>query len=379
MIKKNVAIVGCYQSGYVAADEGNSLSEIAFNCSRAILDKYKLERNDLDLIVIACDDLLDGRSISSMVTAAPAGAILKEFVKVPGDGTFALAYAYQCIQAGFGDLILVSSWSTVSEAPYHNITKLTFDPFYMRPFFDGISSKGMQASRYVSKYSISDRQAAMVAVKNRSNGAANPLAHLRKKVTMEEVLSSELLSYPIRKLEDCTLSDGACAVLLASPKLAASFEKAVSIRGIGWDTDSYSMGDRDLGEIPSLRNAAKRAYAMASIKDPSTEINVAEVSDISSYHELMIYEGLGLCGVGEGGRFMEAGYTQLGGNLPVNPSGGLISSNPTSAAGLDRVVECYKQLCADAGAGQVKNACVALAHGIQGNASQQNCVVIMER
>jgi len=138
-VEDNVNIVGCYQTKYCARDEKNALPELVYKCSRDLLDKYGLERSDVDHIIIAADDLLDGISISSMVTAAPAGGLLKEFMKVAGDGAFAFAYAYLCIKAGLSDLSMVISWSKISEAPYDDVKNLTFDPFYLRPFFDEVT------------------------------------------------------------------------------------------------------------------------------------------------------------------------------------------------------------------------------------------------
>jgi len=378
-VGENIKIVGCYQTEYCARDDSVSLPELVFECSRGLLDRYGLERYDIDLLVIAADDMLDGRCMSSMVTAAPAGGLLKEFMKVAGDGSFAFSYAYLCIKAGISDLTMVISWSKVSEAPFDNVTNLTFDPFYLRPFFDEVTSKAIQAQRYVTQSDITDTQAAMVSVKNRANACKNPLAHLREEISLNDVLSSEVVVSPIKKLDNSTLSDGACAVLLASEKRAEAFKKPVTIKGIGWDTDSYHMGDRDLSELPSLRNAAIKAYEMAGIENPLDDIDVAEISDISSFHELMMYEALGFCNRFEGGQFMEKGHSKLNGKLPVNPSGGLISSNPGTAAGVARIVESYLQVCGDAGERQVDNVNTALAHGLQGNACQANCVVILEK
>lgn len=374
---ENPKIVGCIQTGYCRQHDTLSLPELVYTCSKGLLDKYGLERSNLDQVIIAADDLLDGVSISSMVTAAPTGGLHKEFMKIAGDGSFAFSYAYMCIKAGLSDLILVIGWSKISDAPFNNVKNLTFDPFYLRPFFDEISSKALQAGRYQALSGVTPIQAAMVSVKNRSNACRNPVAHLREEINIDDVLSSEIISNPIKSLDNSTLSEGACAVLIASEKRAEAFQKPVCIKGIAWNVDSYHLGDRELSELPSLKSAALKAYEMAGVKNPMNDIDVAEISDISSYHELMMYEASGFCGKGEGGEFMKKGYSRLDGALPVNPSGGLISSNPGTAAGLARIAECYLQICGEAGDRQVKNANVAMAHGIQGNACQANCVIIL--
>jgi len=374
-----VSIGGCYQTKYRGLDKERSLTDLVFECSKGLLDKYGLKRDEVDQVIIAADDLLDGRSISSMVTAAPAGGLLKEFMKVAGDGAFAFAYGCLGIEAGLSDLTMVVGWSKVLEVPFHCVTNLTFEPFYLRPFFDETTSKAVQAQKYVAQFNITPDQAALVSVKNRSNACKNSNAHLRSEVGVEEVLSSELVSSPIRSLTNSVLSEGACAVLVASEKRSRAFKKPVRIRGIGWDTDSYHMGDRDLSELTSLEKASTTAYEMAGIEYPVDEIDVAEISDISAFHELMEYEALGFCDRGAGGKFMEDGHTRLGGKLPVNPSGGLISSNPGCAAGLSRIAEAYLQVSGDAGEHQIDHVNTSLAHGIQGNACQANCVVLLSK
>jgi acetyl-CoA C-acetyltransferase len=116
---------------------------------------------------------------------------------------------------------------------------------------------------------------------------------------------------------------------------------------------------------------------MAGIRDPLKEIDAAELYDVTSYHELMEYEALGFCAGGEGGRLMERGATSLGGELPVNPSGGMLSSNPYTAVGLFRVAEAALQVTGRAAGRQVPGAKVALAHGMSGICGQSNCVAIL--
>lgn len=378
-MNKKVAIVGCYQTKYCNQDDEKSLTDLVFECSKGLLNKYKLNRDQVDQLIIGADDLLDGRSISSMVTVGPAGGHHKEWMKVGGDGSFAFAYAYLGIAAGLSDLTMIVSWSKVSEVPYYNVTNLTYDPFYHRPFMDELTSKAIQAQAYVRKYNIADKHAAAITVKNRSNGCRNPYAHLRSEVTINDVLSSGILADPIRKLDNSTLSEGACAILIASESKAKEFSAAAWIRGISWDTGSYYIGDGDMSDLGSLRRAAGKAYKMAGISNPIEEIDVAEICDITSYHELMEYEALELCEKGESGRLIEEGHTRLDGKLPVNPSGGLISSNPGCAAGVARIAEAYLQISGNAEGRQISNVDIALAHGIQGNACQTNCVVVISK
>jgi acetyl-CoA C-acetyltransferase len=129
-------------------------------------------------------------------------------------------------------------------------------------------------------------------------------------------------------------------------------------------------------DLIGLELAAKEAYKNAGIKDPVKELDVAEVYDAFSVHELMSYDALGFCKKGESGKFIESGQTQMNGNIPVNPSGGVLSSNPAMANGLVRVAEVALQLMGKAGKRQIADVKKGLANGMNGICSQGNCVLI---
>ncbi|MHA1208929.1 MAG: thiolase family protein [Candidatus Freyarchaeota archaeon] len=143
-------------------------------------------------------------------------------------------------------------------------------------------------------------------------------------------------------------------------------------------TDAYYLGHRNMTELIGLELAAKEAYKMAGIKNPIEEIDVAEVYDAFTYHELMSYEALGFCGKGEGGKLIDSGETEMSGTLPVNPSGGVLSSNPAMTNGLVRVAEIALQLMGKAEKRQVPDAETGLANGMNGICSQGNCVLIFQ-
>jgi acetyl-CoA C-acetyltransferase len=153
----------------------------------------------------------------------------------------------------------------------------------------------------------------------------------------------------------------------------------VWITGLGWSNETYYLEDKDLTKLTATAYAAQRAYKMAGIKDPAKEIDVAEIYDVTTYHELMAYESLGFCEDGNGRHLIEEGFTDMNGGLPVNPSGGVLSSNPLSASGLTRFVECVLQIRGQAEGHQVKNANTGLAHCITGYGAQRSCVVLVRR
>jgi acetyl-CoA C-acetyltransferase len=173
-------------------------------------------------------------------------------------------------------------------------------------------------------------------------------------------------------------SDGACAMILATEKKAKKLcSKPVWIRGVSNCYETHYLGDRDLAECDALVKAAKKTYSMAGITDPAKQINVAEISEEYSYQELLWMEGLGLCGRGEAGKIIDSGVTRLGGQLPVNPSGGMLAGNPTIVAGMTRIAEGVLQLRGEAGERQVAGAKVALAHGFTGVCGALQGVMIL--
>jgi acetyl-CoA C-acetyltransferase len=187
-----------------------------------------------------------------------------------------------------------------------------------------------------------------------------------------------MIAEPITVLETRLVGDGACVMLLANEERAKKLtSKPVWIKGVGICCDGYFLGDRDLADCDCLVEAAKRCYQRAGIINPRKEIDVAEVTDEFSYQELMSYEGLGFCGRGEGGRLIDSGVTQMGGELPVNPSGGVLSGRSHTQIGIGGIFEVVLQLRGEAGARQVPECKVGLAHFAGGPCGQLQEVMVL--
>jgi acetyl-CoA C-acetyltransferase len=374
-----VGIIGVTETRCEEMNRRDSTSDLVFRVTSQALKDAGLEQSDIDTVIMAESDQVDGRVIGAMAMALPAHAYGKDEIRVEDDGASALALAYMRCLSGHFDIAVIVSWSMCSQTDLDVLTGYAFDPFYHRPFgLNWKTAHGIQAMDYTRKYGITEEQAAKVTVKNRANALSNENAHLRQKVSMEEVLTSSYVSIPLRKLNLPPYSDGACAIVVATEEKAKKSGCPVAwINGVGWSNSTYYMGDRELWRISSLTQAAKKAYSMAGINEPFREIDVAELYDVTSYHELMEYEALGFCGEGEAGRLIDSGATAVGGELPVNPSGGMLSSNPYIAVGLFRIAEAALQVTNQAGSRQVPKAKMALAHGMSGICGQSNTVVIL--
>ncbi|MCX7169863.1 MAG: thiolase family protein [Proteobacteria bacterium] len=208
-------------------------------------------------------------------------------------------------------------------------------------------------------------QMALVAVKNRQHAQMNPLAQFREPVTLEQVLGSPLIADPLTRLQSCPIADGAAAVLLCSERLARRLSCRVTVRASQLVSGSYE-NPQDLARWETDYRVAGGAYEQAGIG--AAELDLVECHDAFTIAEIMHYEALGLCPVGEGGRFVESGAATLGGSKPVNVSGGLLSrGHPVAATGLAQIAELTLQLRGQAGARQVAGARVGLAHCMGGD------------
>ncbi|MDM7999987.1 MAG: thiolase family protein [Dehalococcoidia bacterium] len=373
-----VAIIGVAQTKYQRYNPA-SHAELAYEVTRGALEDAGITIEDVDNTVTVCNDFWDGRTISSMAITEATGSHKAPTTNVEGDGTYGALMGLMRILSGHHKVTLVVAQSKASEGIPAVISNAMFDPVYERVLgLDAINSSALQMRQYMTKYGITEEQCAKVSVKNHGNARNNPYAQLPLNITVDDVLRSRVLADPIKLLDASPVSDGACAVVLASESVAKKAgRKAVWIRGVGHFADAYHLGDRDLAESPALEAAARRAYTMAGISDPLKELDVIELYDAFSYMELMWLEGLGLCRRGEGGVMMDKGVTQMTGRLPVNPSGGVLSAHAVQVAGLARIAEAVLQLRGEAGPRQVEGAKVALAHGIEGACGQGHCVFIL--
>jgi acetyl-CoA C-acetyltransferase len=373
-----IGIIGVAQTKYRRYNPA-SHAELAYQVTREALDDAGLAIDDIDNTITVCNDFWDGRTISCMAITEATGSHRVPTTNVEGDGTYGALMGAMRILSGLHKLTLVVAQSKISEGVPAIISNAMFDPIYERALgVDAIISSALQMRRYMSKYGITEEHCARVSVKNHRNARANPYAQLPLDITVEDVLESRVLADPIKLLDASPISDGACAIIMADEETARKrCSKPIWIKGVGHCADAYHLGDRDLADVDALISAAERAYKMAGISDPIKEIDVAEIYDAFSYMELMWMEGLGLCERGEAGTMIDSGITELGGALPINPSGGVLSAHAVQVAGLARIAESVLQLRGEAGARQVDGAGIALAHGIEGACGQGHCVFVL--
>ena len=243
----------------------------------------------------------------------------------------------------------------------------------------------MQAQRYMYDYGVTPEQLAKVAVKAKKNGSMNPYAWYQKPVTLEEVLNSPMVADPLRQYMFCTPDEGAAAVILCDEETAKKYtDKPIKMAATVVQTCEYPQplhltnysSSTTIEPTPVTILAAKKAYEQAGIGPEG--LDVVELQDTEVGSELVHMEQLGLCKPGEAARLVEEGATEIGGRIPVNPSGGILSKGePVGASGLGQVCEIVWQLRGEAGPRQVNNPKVGLCH-VWG-AGNITAVVILKR
>jgi len=373
------AIIGLGMTRIEANKMRDTFADMTWEAVNKALSDAGMTIDDIDNVVTTSNDFWDGRTISCMAVGDASGAKHKNISCCEGDGTFGAFYGLARILSGSYGTTLVTAHSKGSESISSLITNASFDPIYDRGLgMDMISASAMQARAYMDRTKTTPEQMALVSVKNHGNAIRNPNAQLPMSITVDDVLKSEMIADPLHKLDCSPVSDGCCAIVIANEDRATKYAKTpVWIKGVSFCSDSFFLGDRDLSQAPSLKAAAKKAYAMAGIANPAKEIDLAEVYDAFSYQELMWLEALGLVGDDKAGKDLEDGRYDLGGALPVNLSGGLLSGHPVIAAGLIRIAEAVKQIRGDAGEYQADGVRLALAQGLNGLCGQSHCVWIL--
>jgi acetyl-CoA C-acetyltransferase len=221
---------------------------------------------------------------------------------------------------------------------------------------------------YIRRSGAPNHIGMMVAVKDRLNGALNPYAHLRQPdITLDSVRASTMLWDPIRYDETCPSSDGACAIVLGDETAAEQAPGQVAwIHATAMRTEPTSFAGRDHVNPRAGQDAAAELWRQAGITDPLAEVDVAEIYVPFSWFEPMWLENLGFTEPGQGWKLTESGVTELRGRLPVNPSGGVLCSNPIGASGLLRFAEAAMQVMGRAGDHQVDGARTAMGHAYGG-------------
>ncbi len=382
---RRVAIIGAGMTKFVrfAQETGK---ELAYEASKMALDSAGLDLSQIDCVSVgSAPDAFDGVHMKGEYLADGSGGwgkpVMRNFVG-GGTGVMNVIHGWHHVASGMFDTCLVVSEEKMSSAFPHPAGAFVtiFDHTTEQPIKPTLLwIFAIEMNRFMNAHGYTKRDIAQVAVKNKKNAIDHPCAQLPGEITVDDVLNSEVMAYPVNRLDVSPTSDGAAAVILAAEHVARRVcEKPVWIDGVGWALDTAYWCTRDLYYPDYVEVAARKAYEMAGIKEPSKEIHIAEPYDPFTYKELHHMEGLMLCKRGESVKLLNDGVTQRTGNLPICPSGGLLGvGNPISAAAVMKIIEIFLQLRGEAGKRQVPGKPTCGLAQAWGDLMQVGTVVVM--
>jgi acetyl-CoA C-acetyltransferase len=357
---RSVAIVGIGHSRFGRRSDV-SVAELSFESIREAVQDAGIDKKEIKNVTVGSAGGWYEESLPAVLVNEYAGLRSVGTMRVEAacaSGSAAVRSAYLSIASGESEVALALGVEKMTEVDTLTSVELmgragsylwefenygmTFPAYY-----------ALYAVAHMKKFGTTEEDMARVAVKAHHYGSLNPLAQFQKEVTLEKVLASQVVSWPIKLYDACPITDGSAAVILASEDVARRLTDApIWIRGIGFSSDSANLSKRDdyVGLAASV-DASSRAYSLAKVTPD--EIDVATCHDCFTIAEIMAYEDVGFCKKGEGARLLREGETELGGKHPVNLDGGLkAKGHPVGATGVSMMVEVTKQLRGEAGARQ---------------------------
>lgn len=377
---EKVCVLGAGSTKYGKLED--SITDITIQASVAAIENAGIDPKEIDAGYISnVFGVADKQVHLGPVIMSNLGISEKPSLSIEsacGSGSVSFREAFANVAAGFYDAVLVTGVEKVT----HTGTEWTTTYFsYCSDFFyeggAGASFPGLFASMaraYLTEFKATEEDFAMVAVKNHANGFLNPKAHLRKKITIDDVMKSAVVASPLKLYDCCPFSDGASSVIICNEKFAKAHSKNyVEVIGSGRGGSPATLQGREhMTTIPSTKLAAQAAYKMAGITPK--DVDFAEVHDCFTIAEIVDTEDLGFFEKGQGVQAIREGRTLLNGEISINPSGGLKSKgHPIGATGVGQVVEVFEQLTGKAGERTVKDAHIGLTHNF--GATGASCAV----
>lgn len=336
-------------------DTSRSLTDLIFDTVRGAVDDSAKAMESIDSVVLAAHDLVDGRSLSSMVTAPAAAAYLRDEIRFGDDSAGAFAAAMTRLEAGHNQRTIVAGWGRASEHDVEAFSHRLFDPFFGQPVgLDEMVVSGLRAQRYLQQFGPGERDRAAHA--RAARAARNPRA-------VTTGYDSHSAPYPLRD-SDLPVWADVCVALVMSTE-----PSAIRVAGLGQSTDPYQVGDRDLLAMLALADAVDKALADAGIG--SNELDIVELDVQTAFDEALAVEAIGLAEPG-------TGFAYVADQPGFNPSGGSAGGYCAPAMGLARIVEAVLQLRGSAGPVQQGAPRRALATGSSTIAAQTHTAIVLE-
>ena len=340
------------------------LEEMVYETTRAALDDAGVSRGELDSVVLASSDEFDGRSISSMLLAMPAGAYLKDEIKVADDGAMGLCLSAARIRSGDFHLGVVASWCKSSKTDVEGFMRQKCDPFFTRPLgLNSTVTDALFAQAITERWGIELREVNERVVAAYQRASRNPRGMNHPVPTQSEVSDSPYESTPLRQAHRAPMTDGAVSLVMASGAWVDRHRDCrpmARLAGVGWATDGYQLGRERLSGMHSARIAWNMAMEQAGLAS-AAEADVVEIESQTGFHEAAYVRAFG-----------------LDDHPGLSPSGGPFAQNPYFCSGLINMAEAVLQVSGRAGPVQREGARRAIGHGCHGFAQQGNIVAVFE-
>jgi len=380
-MKQPAAVLGTGQTHHTSRRTDVSLGGLCREAVDRALDDAGLTSADIDAVVLGkAPDLFEGVMMPELALADAVGAVGKPLLRVHTAGSVGGStglVAASMVQSGIHRRVLAVTFEKQSES--NAMWALSIPIPFSMPVHAGAGGYFAPHVRsYIRRSGAPNHIGMMVAVKDRLNGVRNPYAHLRQPdITLDSVRASTMLWDPIRYDETCPSSDGACAIVIGDEKTASASARPVAwIHATAMRTEPTMFAGRDHVNPAAGAAAAAALWRESGITDPLAEVDVAEIYVPFSWFEPMWLENLGFAAEGEGWKLTEAGETAIGGRIPFNPSGGVLSSNPIGASGMIRFAESAIQVMGKAGDHQVEGARKAMGHAYGGGSQYYSMWVV---
>jgi acetyl-CoA C-acetyltransferase len=364
------AVIGVGQTKYSAARGDVSIAGLCREAASRALADAQLTWRDIDAVVIGkAPDMFEGVVMPELYLADALGAQGKPLLRVHTAGSVGgstAIVAASLVEAGIHRRVLTVAFEKQSEADamWALSRPLPFAPPTMAGA-GGYFSPLIRA--YIRRSNAPDHIGIMTAVKDRENALRNPYAHLHiEDISFEKVAESPMLWDPIRYLETCPSSDGACAMVLTDEEGARASSNPAWVLATEIRSEPTMFAGRDAVNPRAGRDCATELYRKAGITNPRTDLDCAEIYVPFAWFEAMWMENLHITAEGEGWKMVDDGSTAMTGDFPVNMSGGVLSSNPIGASGMIRFAEAAMQVRGTAGEHQVDGARTALGHAYGG-------------
>jgi acetyl-CoA C-acetyltransferase len=411
---RKVCVIGIGHTDFNSMTPDMEWKEFMYEaCQKAYVDAGIEPRKDIDSFITCAEDYYEGFSIFDEFVPDQIGATLRPCCTVCGDGLYGLGNAYMQIMTGLMDVVAVEAHSKISDLlTFGDIGLFAYDPIFERPIAGPVERQsyagspsytkknpkplvgatkekervhpyflaGLEMQHYLRKTGTTEEQCAKVVVKNKGNAFFNPYADYEAKINVDDVMSSEYIFKPVKRLDISPNVDGAISFVLASEEKAKELgTEPIYLSGFGYCSETPWLSTRGM-EAEYATKAAEMAYKMAGIEKPSKEIDIAEVDDRFSYKELQHLEAIGLARSGEAAQLLEEGALDMKGSLPTNTSGGSLGvGNCFEATGLQKALEIVTQLRGYAGKRQVKDAEIGIAQSWRGIPTGSGAVAIFQR